>query len=67
MTQAELKQAEAVRNGDEAEILPSSGHPNHEDEHEHAHALNWREINRVLFVAAAAGPFGFLLARGILM
>src|SRR6202166_4139907 len=60
MTQAELKQAEAVRNGDEAEILPSSGHPNHEDEHEHAHALDWREINRVLFVAAAAGAIWFL-------
>jgi heavy metal translocating P-type ATPase len=60
MTQAELKQAEAVRNGDEAEILPASGHPNHEDEHEHAHALNWREINRVLFVAAAAGAIWFL-------
>jgi heavy metal translocating P-type ATPase len=60
MTQAELKQVEAVRNGDEAEILPPSGHPNHEDEHEHAHALNWREINRVLFVAAAAGAIWFL-------
>src|ERR1700746_1958885 len=60
MTQAELKQVEAVRNGDEAEILPPSGHPNHADEHEHAHAVNWREINRVLFVAAAAGAIWFL-------
>jgi len=31
-----------------------------EDELEHTHALNWREINRVLFVAAAAGAIWFL-------
>jgi heavy metal translocating P-type ATPase len=58
MTQAELKQAEAVRNADEAEKLPSPDHDDHEDGHEHA--LNWREINRVLFVAAAAAAIWFL-------
>jgi heavy metal translocating P-type ATPase len=57
MTQAELKQAETAKNADEAEKL-SLDHSDHEDGHEHA--LNWREINRVLFVAAAAGAIWFL-------
>src|ERR1700719_3758507 len=60
MTQAQLKQAEAVKNADEAQKLPSSDHADHEDGHEHEHALNWREINRVLFVAAAAAAIWFL-------
>jgi Cd2+/Zn2+-exporting ATPase/Cu+-exporting ATPase len=35
--------------------------PDHADHQgDHAHALNWREINRVLFVAAAAAAIGFL-------
>ena len=37
----------ASRTGDEAD-------------HDHEHALSWREINRVLFVAAAAGAIWFL-------
>jgi P-type Cu+ transporter len=60
MTQAELKQAEAVRNAGEAKKLPSSDQADHEDGPEHEHALNWWEINRVLFVAAAAGAIWFL-------
>jgi heavy metal translocating P-type ATPase len=56
MTQAELKQAEAVRNVNEAKKLTSSVPAGHEDEH----ALNWVEIYRVLFVAAAAGVIWFL-------
>ncbi len=60
MTQAELNQAEATRNADETKKLPSSDHDDHEDGHEHEHALNWREVNRVLFVAAAAGAIWFL-------
>jgi Cd2+/Zn2+-exporting ATPase/Cu+-exporting ATPase len=60
MTQAELKQAEAVRNADSAEKLPSTDHADHEDGHEHEHALDWRDIYRVLFVAAAAGAIWFL-------
>jgi heavy metal translocating P-type ATPase len=35
-------------------------HADHEGEHDHRHALSWREINRVLFVAAAAGAIWFL-------
>ena len=67
MTQAELKQAEAVRNARRSRKTSSSDHADHEDGHEHEHALNWREINRVLFVAAAAGAIWFLGARGIPM
>src|ERR1700730_9018331 len=59
MTQVELKQAEAVKNADETEKLRSSDHDDHEDGHEHDHALNWREISRVLFVAAAAAAIWF--------
>jgi heavy metal translocating P-type ATPase len=33
-------------------------------ETEHPHALNWREINRVIFVAAAAGAIWFLGRTG---
>jgi heavy metal translocating P-type ATPase len=60
MTQTELKQVEAVRDADRAEKLRSSHHDGHEDGHEHEHALNWREISRVLFVAAAAAGIWFL-------
>src|SRR5580698_3673820 len=63
MTQTELKKTEAGRNTDEAERLPSSDHADHEDGHEHEHALNWREINRVLFVAAAAAAVWFLAGK----
>src|SRR3984893_6017306 len=37
-----------------------SDHPDDVGDHDHGHALNWREINRVLFVAAAAGAIWFL-------
>jgi heavy metal translocating P-type ATPase len=60
MTQAELKQADAVKIADDAEKLTTSGQADHEDGHKHEHPLNWREINRVLFVAAAAGAIWFL-------
>jgi len=49
----------------------NSPHTDHDDDHEHDHSLNWREINRVLFVAAAAGAIWYLggasspLATGI--
>src|ERR1700747_749520 len=57
MTQAELKQAGGIRNTGEAEeLLPE----NHDGEEGHEHALNWREINRVLFVTAAAAAIWFL-------
>jgi cation transport ATPase len=55
-----LKQAEAARNADRAEKLRSSDHDDHEEGHEHEHALIWGEISRVLFVAAAAAGIWFL-------
>jgi len=55
MTQAELK-----KNTDEAEEVLSANHDDHDEGHEHEHALNWREIYRVLFVAAAAAAIWFL-------
>src|SRR6202022_2728879 len=60
MTQAQLKQAEAVRHTDEAEKRPSADHSDHEEGHEHEHALNWREINRVLFGAGGRAALWFL-------
>jgi heavy metal translocating P-type ATPase len=51
---------------DSEKILGMSGssvpsdHAGDEEDHDHRHALNWREINRVLFVAAAAGAIWFL-------
>src|SRR3984893_9294570 len=38
----------------------ATGHGGHEDDSEHAHSLDWREIARVLFVAAAAGAMWFV-------
>ncbi len=41
----------------------SPGHADHQDDHDHGdhgHALNWREINRVLFVAAAVVTMWFI-------
>jgi cation transport ATPase len=60
MTRAELKQAEVVRNADESETPPSSHQDDHEDTHDHEHALNRREIIRVVFVAAAAAAIWFI-------
>jgi len=38
----------------------NSPHTDHDDDHGHDHPLNWREISRVLFVAAAAGAIWYL-------
>jgi len=35
-------------------------HSADENDQDHGHALTWREINRVLFVAVAAGAIWFL-------
>jgi heavy metal translocating P-type ATPase len=63
MTQTELKQAEAEKPV-AAEIPPSSDHVDHEDGQEHEHALNWRHVYRVLFVAVAAAAIWFLGGSG---
>jgi heavy metal translocating P-type ATPase len=55
-----MTQAELDRNTDEAEEVLSANHDDHDGGHEHEHPLNWREISRVLFVAAAAAAIWFL-------
>ena len=60
MAKAQLKQAEDAGDAKEVKKVPSSERAEHEDSHEHENALNWRDINRVLFVAAAAGAIWFL-------
>jgi Cd2+/Zn2+-exporting ATPase/Cu+-exporting ATPase len=52
MNQTDIKLA-AAPPGD-----TSPSHTDHEDDH--GHALNWRDISRVFFVAAAAGAIWFL-------
>jgi P-type Cu+ transporter len=58
MNQSQVNEADREKllgvNGDKA----SSDDAGHDDEH--GHSLSWRDINRVLFVAAAAGAMWFL-------
>ena len=56
MTQSKTKEPETERFADERSAL--SEHADHD--HEQAHALNWRDMTRVFFVAAAAGAIWFL-------
>jgi heavy metal translocating P-type ATPase len=41
------------------ETVPETPQASHAEEHEDAHALNWRDLGRVLFVAVAAGAIWF--------
>ena len=59
MNQTHLKEPEIKMVGIPQEAAPSS-HTDHDDDHHHGHTLNWRDINRVLFVAAAAGAIWFV-------
>jgi|HubBroStandDraft_6_1064221.scaffolds.fasta_scaffold07212_5 heavy metal translocating P-type ATPase len=60
MNQTNPKESHAV-NVVQAHPENASAHgPQREDDQDHGHALAWREINRVLFVAAAAGAIWFL-------
>src|SRR5580704_10154465 len=54
MNQTHLKEPEIKVVGVPPETASSSP-TDHDDDHDHGHALSWRDINRVLFVAAAAG------------
>jgi cation transport ATPase len=58
MNQANLTDAEAPKIAGSHPLSGSADHDSHEDEHENP--LNWREISRVLFTAAAAGAIWFL-------
>ncbi len=59
MNQANVKESEARVAGLHRGIT-SPNQADHEAGHDQGHALNWRDINRVLFVAAAAGAIWFL-------
>jgi cation transport ATPase len=41
------------------ETVPETTQPIQSEEHDGSHALNWRDLGRVLFVAVAAGLFWF--------
>jgi Cd2+/Zn2+-exporting ATPase/Cu+-exporting ATPase len=60
MREIKLQDSETMKS-DGASLENTPPHPaGHEENHEHGHAMNWREINRVFFVAAAAGAVWFL-------
>ncbi|MGA8767703.1 MAG: cation-translocating P-type ATPase [Candidatus Acidiferrales bacterium] len=60
MNQTNLKEQAAVKFVGAHPENPSSDNTDHEHDHDHEHALSWWDINRVLFVAAAAGAIWFL-------
>jgi P-type Cu+ transporter len=60
MNQTNLNESAAAKLIDTRSQDSSTDHDHSEDDHDHGHALSWREINRVLFVAAAAGAIWFL-------
>jgi len=47
------------------ETIAGRPQADHAGEHEESHALNWRELGRVLFVAVAAGSMWFLRGSSI--
>ena len=60
MNQTNLKKPEAMKFvGAHLENI-SPDQIGQEDDHDHGQSLSWRDINRVLFVAAAAGAISFL-------
>ena len=59
MNQTHLKEPEIKVVGVPQETASPSD-TDHDDDHDHGHALRWRDINRVLFVAAAAVAIWFL-------
>jgi Cd2+/Zn2+-exporting ATPase/Cu+-exporting ATPase len=60
MNQTNLKKPEAIKFVGAHLENTSPHHIGHEDDHDHGQALSWRDISRVLFVAAAAGAIWFL-------
>ena len=58
MNQTNLTDTEAAKITGLHPASAAVDHDNHEDEHENP--LNWREVNRVLFTAAAAAAIWFL-------
>jgi heavy metal translocating P-type ATPase len=59
MNETNFNRPQAVKISGAHSERASANHGHHEDEHDQGHAVSWREINRVLFVAAAAGVIWF--------
>src|ERR1700682_843835 len=59
MNQAKVKEPEVKLVGPRQESR-STNHTDYEAEDDRVHAVSWRDVNRVLFVAAAAGAIWFL-------
>ena len=59
MNQAQVPAPKSAMSSGGHQVDPSP-HREHEEDHEHGPGLSWRDINRVLFVAAAAGAMWFL-------
>ncbi len=60
MNRPDLKEREVSTPVESHQSTAVTGPGGHEDDSEHAHSLDWREIARVLFVAAAAGAMWFV-------
>ncbi|MGB2627032.1 MAG: cation-translocating P-type ATPase [Candidatus Acidiferrum sp.] len=52
--------ASEVNRDEQEQRIASLSQTKYADQHGHGHIVSWREINRVLFVAAAAGAIWFL-------
>jgi heavy metal translocating P-type ATPase len=59
MNQANVKESEVKLVGPQQESR-STNHTDYEAADDRVHAVSWRDVNRVLFVAAAAGAIWFL-------
>jgi heavy metal translocating P-type ATPase len=59
MNQATVKESEVKLVGPQQESR-STNHTDYEAEDDRVHAVSWRDVNRVLFVAVAAGAIWFL-------
>ena len=60
MDQAKVHEQEAINSDGALQGDASVRGPHHDDDRKHGHALNWQDIARVLFVAAAAAAIGLL-------
>jgi heavy metal translocating P-type ATPase len=59
MNETNLNRPQAVKISVAHREEAPANHGHHEDDHGQGNAVSWREINRVLFVAAAAGAIWF--------
>ena len=60
MNRAKLQEPESMKSSRIRPENASPHHGEHEEDRDHGHSLSWRDVSRVLFVAAAAGAVWFL-------